>query len=453
MQCPQCHHRNRDGAKFCTECGAKLGLSCAGCGALNDASARFCQQCGASLTSPSDSSATTFLKAQRARAAQESTPPHKEERRWVTVLFADLSGFTSLSEKMDPEDVKALAHVCAERMSAEVRRFGGTVISVAGDQIYAAFGAPISHEDDAERALRAALAIRDCQLSDNPALALQVHVGVNTGEVMAGLIGPEERRDYTLMGDTVNTAARLMSAAPSGSVLVGEETWRATRRIARYRDLPPISVKGKEHPVAIWEALGATAMSEARPLGATPLLGRDHELSLLSEIWLKVVREARPQLVTIIGEPGIGKSRIVAEFERQYCTGAIRLHGRCLPYGESLGYWALVSMLKEAAEITAEDDPVAALAKLETLVRTALGEAVSKSDAASDLVRHLALLVGLDRPVERDANVPDQKTLHGSVRRFCEALAGRQPLCLLFDDIHWADDALLDLIEHIASRA
>lgn len=152
-----------------------------------------------------------------------------------------------MSERMDAEDVKALAHRCAERMSEEVRRFGGTVLNVVGDQIVAVFGAPVSHEDDAERAVRAALAIRDCSLADEAAKPIRVHVGINTGEVMAGLVGPQERCDYTVMGDVVNLAARLMSVAPAATVLVGEETWRATRRVARYRELPPVARK-REFP-------------------------------------------------------------------------------------------------------------------------------------------------------------------------------------------------------------
>jgi class 3 adenylate cyclase len=218
----------------------------------------------------------------------------------VTVLFADLSGFTAMAERMDPEDVKALADDCAERISAEVRRVGGTVLNVMGDAVVAVFGAPVAHEDDPERAVRAALAIRGCSLPSPRGAdggTLQVHVGVNTGEVMAGLVGPEERRDYTVMGDTVNTAARLMSAAPRGSVLVGEETYRATRRLVQYREVGPIDARGKERPVGAWEALEVAPLPLARSLGSAPLLGRDDELTLLAGIWAKVVREGRPHLV------------------------------------------------------------------------------------------------------------------------------------------------------------
>jgi len=371
------------------------------------------------------------------------------------VLFADLSGFTSISERMDPEDVKALAHHCSERLAEEVRRFGGTVINVMGDAVLAVFGAPLAHEDDAERAVRAGLAIRECSLSpaESPAPGeLTVHVGINTGEVMAGLLGPQERRDYTVMGDAVNTAARLMSAAPAGTVLVGEETYRATSGRVHYRQMAPVEAKGKERPVSAWEAVDAAPIPEPRPLGTAPLVGRDEELALLSGIWTKVLRETRPQLVTILGEPGIGKSRLVAEVERQALSGAWALHGRCLPYGEALGYWALATALKEAARVSAEDDAETARAKLGELVAAATGPLGAESEAG-ELARHVALLIGLDTEDDRSAQTADQRTLHASLRRVLEALARRRPLCLLLDDIHWADDALLDLIEFVAARA
>ena len=195
MHCPHCGADNREGRKFCSSCGKPL-------------------------------------------APQPRAPTQEEERRLVTVLFADLAGFTSMSEGMDPEAVKALASHCAGLMSAEVSRLGGTVSSVMGDAIMAMFGAPVAHEDDAERAIRAAVAMRESVAAvEGAPKKLQLHVGINTGETMAGLIGPDEARDYTAMGDTTNTAARLMSAAPSGSIYVGEQTYRSVRHAVVCRDL------------------------------------------------------------------------------------------------------------------------------------------------------------------------------------------------------------------------
>jgi class 3 adenylate cyclase len=309
--CPACAASAAPGQRFCGSCGAKLARTCPTCGIENPLKFQFCGGCG-----------------DRLEARPADAPPQikespglqlREERRWATLLFADLSGFTRLSEQLDPEDVKALAHRCTKRLGEEVQRFGGTVVTIAGDQVFAAFGAPVAHEDDAERAVRAALAMRDCLLEDHQGRRIQIHAGLNTGEVMAGLIGPQGRQDYAVMGDTTNVAARLMSAAPPGGVLVAEETWRATHEFIAYRELPPLSAKGKQQPVRVWEALEVLAAPKSRPLGTAPLVGRDEELGVLSATWLRVVRDSRPHLVSVLGEPGIGKSRLVAEFEKRFC--------------------------------------------------------------------------------------------------------------------------------------
>lgn len=432
VTCSACGVRAEAGQRFCGECGTALQNVCAACGAKNPASYRFCGSCGASL----------IIQP----IARPAAP--REERRWATVLFSDVSGFTAMSEYMDPEDVKTQADRWANRLSEEVRRFGGTVINIVGDEVYAVFGAPIAHEDDAERAVRAALAMRALNLSDDPAHTVKVHVGINTGDVMAGFIGPEGRRDYTVMGDTVNTAARLLKAAASGSVLVGELTYRETQQLVRYQAVPPIVAKGKDKPVAAWEALEMIAGPKARPLGTAPLIGRDSELTRLENMWLRVSKESQPHLVTILGEPGMGKSRLVAEFEQRLPKGVTIWHGRCLPYGEALGYWALAMALKEAAGIMPEDEAETARAKLDGLVA---GTANLESDP-SEVARHLALLSGLDVEADRATAAGDQRALHASARRFLEAFARAQPLCLIFDDIHWADEALLDLIESVAAR-
>ena len=356
-----------------------------------------------------------------------------------------------MSEQMDPEDVKGLAQRCVAEMSEEVSRHGGTVIDVMGDGVLAVFGAPVAHEDDAERAVRTGLAIRDRHFKDARGTDIPVHVGINTGEVMAGGIGPAERRQYAVLGDTTNTASRLTSAAPAGSVFVGAETYRATQRRVRFREVAAVSAKGKREPIAAWEALGVGAVPEARPLRTTPLVGRDSELALISQVWAKVVRESRPHLVIVVGEAGIGKSRFVAEVERRVLSGVSILHGRCLPYGEALGYWALATALRGAAGIAAEDDAATARAKLGSVVAEMIGPGRFVEADPRKIARHLALLSGLDTPTDRQETA-DQRTLHASASRFVEALARRGPVCLMFEDIHWADAALLDLVEFVAAR-
>ncbi len=409
-----------------------MNVTCASCGGWNPPVNRFCGSCGAKLDTP------------MARVGGG------EERRWASVLFADLSGFTAMSERMDPEDVKQIAAHCTGRMSEIVRRYGGTVVNLMGDAVLAVFGAPVAHEDDAERAVRAALEIRDCSLNEGASFEVPIsaHVGVNTGEVMAGSVGPEGQRTWTVMGDTVNTGARLMSSAARGTVLVGEETERATRRAVRYRELAPLTMKGKQAPVRAWEALGAARQPGTRRIGGGALVGRRAELELLLGVWARVTREVKPQLVTVLGDPGIGKSRLTAEFEARIAAEATVLHGRCLPFGETLGYGALAMALREAAGI-GDDDP----ADLARRKLSDLAAGVMETAEAPEIARQLALLAGLDRPSDREAGLPDQRILHVSARHFLEALARRRPLCLILDDLHLADAALFDLVESVASRA
>src|SRR5919197_1142931 len=241
--CPACGAQNAADQRFCGSCGASLARTCASCGASNPPGYAFCGSCGASLTEA---------------PAPERTEPAaaREERRLATVVFADLSGFTSLSEQMDHEDVKAMAHELAQKMGEEVVRFGGTVMSVMGDAVMAVFGAPVNHEDDAERAVRAALAMRDSiEQETGSGLPLQLHIGVNTGLVMAGVVGSGDRREYAVMGDVTNTAARLQSAAPPGTILVGEATYLATEHAIGYEPVDPIDAKGKQEPVPAWRAI------------------------------------------------------------------------------------------------------------------------------------------------------------------------------------------------------
>jgi class 3 adenylate cyclase len=368
-----------------------------------------------------------------------------------------------MSERMDPEDVKSLADSCIERLSQEIRRFGGTVINVIGDEVVAVFGAPVAHEDDAERAVRAGLAMCGCKLtkgaqdqaepkgdgrSDGQSdgeLPIKVHVGINTGEVMAGLTGPQGRRDYNVMGDTINTAARLLSAAPPGRVYVGLETYRATQRVVRYGELPPIFAKGKEQLVPAWEALAVIDVPQARPLGSAPLIGRDNELNLLLSLWERANRSGQPHLVTLLESPASANPP-----SAEFSCACLPKHGaaRALPaYGEALGYSA--AMLKEAANITADDTVEQSRSKLGALVDRVSQPGI---DDAQEIALHLALLSGLDTEADRLIKAGDQHAMHASGRRFLEALALLHPLCLIFEDIHWADDVLLNLIEFIAGR-
>jgi class 3 adenylate cyclase/tetratricopeptide (TPR) repeat protein len=405
---------------------------CARCGHENPDDSRFCGQCAAPLQGA----------------------PAGEERKVLTVLFADLVDFTSRAERMDPEDVRAMLSPYYERLRAELERRGGTVEKFIGDAVVALFGAPVAHEDDPERAVRAALAIRDAigELNESdPALDLHVRIGVNTGEALVALGARPGRGEGMAAGDVVNTAARLQAAAPTDGILAGEATYRATARVIDFRPVDAVDAKGKAEPVPAWEAIQArSALGVDVARGARgPLVGREREIALLSDALARTRAERSPQLVTLVGEPGIGKSRLVFELldlvERDPELIFWR-QGRCLPYGEGVSYWALGEMVKAHAGILETDPDEEAASKL----GRAVAELVTDPDQVAWVERHLRPLVGLG-----SAEVPEdrQADAFAAWRRFLEGLGERSPAVLVFEDLHWADDGLLNFVDHLVDWA
>jgi len=399
-------------------------MTCSNCGRENPDDARFCAQCGAALAAPE---------------------PTREERKVVSVLFADLVGFTSRAEQMDPEDVRAVLEPYHARLRAELERRGGTVEKFIGDAVMALFGAPTAHEDDPERAVRAALAIRDWIREEGE---LQVRVAVTTGEALVALGARPSEGEGMASGDVVNTAARLQSAAPVNGVLVDETTYRSTQRPISYEGREPVEAKGKAQPIPVWEAIEARSRYgvDVAPTGGAPLVGRDSEVGLLRGTFERVRREQSAQLVTLVGVPGIGKSRLVYELFAALDEEAELTYwrqGRCLPYGEGVTYWALSEMLKAHAGILDTDSGEHARERLAAVVADAL-------EGSSDrewVEGHLRPLVGLAD--EEHLGSDRQAEAFAAWRRFLEALAEQNPLVLVFEDLHWADDSLLDFIDHL----
>ncbi len=369
----------------------------------------------------------------------------------LTVLFADLVGFTSKSERLDPEDVRALLSPYYARLRTELEHFGGTVEKFIGDAVMALFGAPVAHEDDPERAVRAALAIRDWVQEQDA--DLQLRIAVNTGEALVALSAHPAQGEGMASGDVVNTTARLQTAAPVNGILVGESTYRATAHVITYREVEPVVAKGKAEPVRAWEAVEARSRMgvDVAPANRSPLVGRNQETRVLTDALDRVQRERSPQLVTLVGVPGIGKSRLIAELFQMVDANpemfVIWRQGRSLPYGDGITFWALAEMVKAQAGILETHTEAEAEQRLDEAVAALIAD---RPDAEW-IAGHLRPLAGVSTGVEPAGDRRDEAFT--AWRRFFEALAEQNPLVLVFEDLHWADDNLLDFVEHLVDWA
>jgi class 3 adenylate cyclase/predicted ATPase len=428
MLCSGCGTENPAGKKFCSECGTSLTVACASCGATLEDGVKFCGECGSAAAAPA-----------------EPVQP-AAERRLVSVLFADLVGFTRLSEARDAEDVRELLSHYFETCSRLIELYGGTVEKFIGDAVMAVWGAPTATEDDAERAVRAALDLVAAvsALGDEIGLpGLRARAGVVTGEA-AVTVGAQGQG--MVAGDLVNTASRVQTAAEAGTVLVGDATRRATERSVVYEDAGAHELKGKEEPVALSRALrvvsGARGTLKSHGLEA-PFVGRDRELRQIKDLFHTCAASGRAHLVSVTGIAGIGKSRLAWEFYK-YFDGLPQLtywhRGRCLSYGEGVTYWALADMVRMRCRIGEEDEPAVALEKL----RATLEEHVLDADERAFVEPRLAHLLAL-----AEHNARDQQDLFAAWRLFFERLADTYPTVLAFEDLQWADSSLLDFVEYL----
>ena len=427
--CAACGSANEAGRKFCGECGSPLSTPCPSCGTPNTAGVKFCGECGAALTAG-------------AAPAPHRAPAPAAERRLVSVLFADLVGFTTVAEGRDAEETRDLLSRYFETARTIVERYGGTVEKFIGDAVMAVWGAPVAQEDDAERAVRAALelvaAIPD--LHDG----LRARAGVLTGEA-AVTVGAEGQG--MVAGDLVNTASRVQSVADPGVVLVGEPTRRATEAAIAYEDLGEHDVKGKTAPVALFRALRVVASvgGEGRSVGLeAPFVGRDSQLRLLKELFHATVDDRHARLLSVVGVAGVGKSRLSWEFEK-YADGLAQQvwwhRGRCLAYGDGVAYWALAEMVRGRIGVADDEDPRRAAERL----RETLSEHFDDPDERAWIEQRLRPLVGL----AEQTGALDREDLFPAWRRFFERLAEQQPVVLVFEDLHWADAGVIAFVEHL----
>jgi len=401
--------------------------ACPACGNLNAESAKYCASCRAALG-----------------------PGEREERKLVTVLFCDLVEFTARFDLADPEDVREALAAYHARVRREIVRFGGTVEKFIGDAVMAVYGAPVTHEDDAQRAVLSALRIPQAieELNESHQEApFAVRIGIETGEALV-TVATERPEQGIAVGDVVNTASRLQTVAPPGGIVVGEATHRLTRDVVDYEPLEPVELKGKAARLPVWIAKGVRsrfgAELQRRP-SSTPLVDRQDELELLKRIFARTVHEPSVQLVTLMGEPGVGKSRALMEFfahtddlpELVYWR-----QGRCLPYGEGVSFWALAGIVKAQAGILESDDSSEARDKL-----TASVTALVEEPAEREWLRaRLAPLIGLKGS---SPDAIDRGEAFSAWRRYIDAIATVYPLVMAIEDLHWADSALLDFIEYL----
>ncbi|HEY3248990.1 MAG TPA: AAA family ATPase [bacterium] len=436
MICWNCGFENQSGAKFCANCGKPQRASCPECGAEIPEGSRFCPNCGIALVSPP------------ARAA-EAPVLTAEARKVVTILFADLVGSTGLTEKLDPEDAREVAQKFYEMVEHAVTRwYEGTVANLLGDAVLAVFGLPVSHEDDPERAVLAGMAIRDAMPVLNGHLLaaygveLAVRVGINTGEVVAAS-GSTFERDF-LVSDAVTVAARLQQTVDPGTVVVGERTHRLTLDAVEYRELPPLQVKGKQKGLVIWQAVKPLPERVDVRRATAPLVGRHAELGLLQHHYQRSRDEQVVQLVTVFGQPGVGKSRLLREFlaeVRESTPAPLALRGRSVAFGGQIGYHALLDILRAQADLLDTDGPEMVRDKVENWLREVLPD-------HTELLDGLLLAVSTEDEAAIDPSLL-RRRLFDAWQTLIAALAAQRPVILALEDLHWADEGLLDLVEMI----
>ena len=452
MRCAACGTENRPDRKFCAQCGAGLARACPACGAANLSGERFCGDCGRLLEdlAATRSASTTPSAEDGGGPAAASTDASSEaggaERRLVSILFVDLVGSTAIAEKKDPEAVRDLLGGWFEIARVVIDRYGGTVEKFIGDAVMAVWGAPMAHEDDAERAVRAALELVDAvgPLGERAGIAdLAARGAVLTGEA-AVTLGAQGQG--LVAGDLVNTASRLQGVALPGTVLVGEATEQASREAIAFEPAGEHDVKGKALPVSAWRAMrvvaGRRGLGRADRLEA-PFVGRAAELRTLKEALEATGLERRARYVAVTGQAGLGKSRLAWELEK-YVDGLVESiywhRGRSPAYGEGIAYWALGEMVRSRAELLETDPPVVVAAKLSAAIETY----VDDPEDRRWIEPHLRVLLGVEAGTGGDRNEQ-----FGAWRRFFEAVATRGTVALVFEDLQWADDGLLDFIDSL----
>ncbi|MCG2784922.1 MAG: AAA family ATPase [Anaerolineae bacterium] len=462
MQCPRCNALNPEYARFCMECGEKLAAKCAQCAAELPPNAKFCLECGGKVVAgekPKEEANFERLipreYAERLRRSVSEQPAN--ERRLVTILFSDIKGSTALAERMDPEEVLEIINGAFEALITPIYKHEGTLARLMGDAILAFFGAPVAHEDDPQRAVRAALEIQAGvqeyanQLARERGITgFSVRVGINTGMVIVGEVGSDLRVEYTAIGDAINTAARMEQNAPVGGILISQDTYQHVRGLFETEAQPPLTVKGKSNPIqtyvveSVRSRVGLRAPERGIEGLQTPLVGRETELLWLRNIYQDALQESQTHLVTVVGEAGVGKSRLLDEFVNQCVadSGVCTLFGRGAPESQSQGFGLWRSLFSAYLEIQESDSA----AQVSERFRRELAPELLPGQAEG-----VARLLGF----ETNSGLADGGSLEiqgqDCIEDFFRSITPRRPALVILDDIHWADAASLSLVDRLVT--
>ena len=457
MQCPKCRATARDGAKFCEKCGTALPRCCPACGNAISVEAQFCGECGASLTNAS--SASTSARSVAAVPTPNRTPraASTAERRQLTIMFCDMVGSSALSTRLDPEEQRDVVGSFQAACAREIKRFDGLVAQYLGDGVLAYFGYPVSHEDDAERAVRAGLAILDAvkNVATAPGVTPDTRIGIASGLVVVGdLVREGVLQENAAIGETTNLAARLQALAEPATLVIAAETHRIVGGLFEYRDLGSHHLKGFTLPVHVRQVLGASGIEnrfEARQREQTaPILGRDEELEWLWRRW-EQTRRGQGRVALLSGEPGIGKSRLTRALQERVVTELhVQITCHCSPYHQDSALHPIVGHFVRAASIKTGDTAERRLEKLERLVAQSHGK-------VEDDVPVLAALLAIPTTTRHalPSMSPQQmreRTLK-TLTSYIAHLAGRQPVLMLVEDLHWIDPTSLELLSRLVEMA
>jgi len=461
MKCSSCGFENKDGAKFCAECGSKLSLKCPSCGSDVETGEKFCTECGHELKAGLETSTVDYSQPESytprflADKILTTRSSIEGERKLVTVFFADVAGYTTLSEKLDPEEVHQIMDGCFKILMDEIHRFEGTINQFTGDGVMALFGAPLAHEDHAQRACHAALSVQKAlseygdKVKADTGLEFKMRIGLNSGHVIVGSIGDDLRMDYTAVGDTTNLADRMQGLATPGSVMASAHTYRLVSNYFEFESLGKVEVKGKEEPQESWELIKSgevtTRIGVSVSKGLTRFVGRQTSMTMLNEAFDKASADSG-QIVGIVGEAGVGKSRLLLEFVNQLTPDEFTfLEGRCLHYGSAMPYLPILDVLRSFFDITEEDR--------EYIVRKKVSEKIlalheNLENGISPILELLSLKAEDEGYTSLDPKDKKDRTFE-AIRDVLIRQSRKKPLVLTIEDLHWIDNTTQEFINYL----